>query len=791
VSGKERPQVRSFERDGRLSGRAAPGGAGPAVTDDHLHVPAAAAGGLLRTWPAQVAAAAAGLALALVLTQLLRPWLSHTQFLFFHAAVVLAAAVGGMRLAVPAIIATLLLVEFAIIDGAGVPALTQDLLVRDAMVAVVAFGLALLVSGLQRARAMAAAKATESRLLAESLREQAAELEVQVADSEAMAAELEDLNRVLELQTDSAQRGAQRAERVQRLTALLLETVGETGVGAVMVREARDCVEADAAALATTDGDGAVVLAASAGLPDDFTLSDNGPTPLTDAMHTGEAVWVETRAELEHRYARFAASVAFRAVTALPLSAEDRRVGAILFGFRTAGDFVPEDRSFMQLIAHEGAQALERARLHQMSMRARVRAEFAERRLAFLAEASARLAASFDYRMTLASLAELCAPELADWCIVHLLGDNGARQLVAITHADTELVAACRSLEERRPGACILVEDANVRAATAPIHVATVDDELLRRAAPDDDIGELRRLGFRSQVVTPIVVEDGVNGTITFVHGDSGRSFSEADIRLATELGKRAGQAVENARLYQAAQFASEAKSDFLAVISHELRTPLNAIIGYTDLLLLGIPAEMPQQTRRQVERIRSASDGLLHLVEEVLSFSRIEAGKEELRISPVDASALLRECAALVEAMAAQKSLTLTLDVPEEPIKLVSDERKIRQIITNLLSNAIKFTEQGTIVVSARRDDREVCLAVEDTGIGIPAQHLERIFDPFWQVEQSATRRFGGTGLGLGVARKLARLLEGRLEVKSEVGKGSRFTLALPLRVPGLERRA
>jgi signal transduction histidine kinase len=329
-----------------------------------------------------------------------------------------------------------------------------------------------------------------------------------------------------------------------------------------------------------------------------------------------------------------------------------------------------------------------------------------------------------------------------------------------------------------------------VRASGKHAQTVVVDDRVIGNAARDaGHRTALEALGFRTQLVTPILVEAGVQGAITLVHAGSEREFGEGDVRLAVELGRRAGQAVENARLYQAAQFASDAKSDFLAVISHELRTPLNAIIGYTDLLLLGIPAEMPDQTLRQVQRIRSASDGLLSLVEEVLSFSRIEAGKEQLRISPIDVSALLRECVALIEPLAEQKSLSVTLHLPDTPVKIVSDERKIRQIMTNLLSNAVKFTAEGSIAVAARVDSREIRLIVEDTGIGIPDQHLERIFEPFWQVEQSATRRFGGTGLGLGVARKLARLLEGRLEVRSEVGKGSCFTLVLPQRMPGLNR--
>jgi signal transduction histidine kinase len=126
---------------------------------------------------------------------------------------------------------------------------------------------------------------------------------------------------------------------------------------------------------------------------------------------------------------------------------------------------------------------------------------------------------------------------------------------------------------------------------------------------------------------------------------------------------------------------------------------------------------------------------------------------------------------------------------VEQTPLKVVSDERKIRQVLTNLLSNAVKFTEAGSVTVTARKHVGEVHIEVRDTGIGISAENLDRIFEPFWQVEQSATRRFGGTGLGLGVARKLAKLLEGRLEVESRVDEGSVFTLVLPAHTPGMQR--
>jgi signal transduction histidine kinase len=726
-----------------------------------------------------------GVALALVLTLLLLPWIPHTQFLLFYATVAFAAALGGMALAVPTIIVAIAVAEVFVIGGVGLPALSAAFVVRTIMSLGVSLAVAVLIETLWRARARAEQASS-------ALAERAAELELQVTESEAMASEMESLNQQLSEQTDAARRGVTRAERLQRLTAQLLDTTGEAPVVQLIVSEARRLVEAQAAVVALRRPDNTAGIEATEGLAAaQLEPLNEPPGPLADVLATGEPLWFADARSLVQQYPRLTGlAESYPAWAVLPLTANMRRLGVVLLGFHEAGEFRPEDRSYMLMLAHECAQALERARLYEMSMRARIRAEFAERRLAFLAEASARLAESLDHQASLEGLARMCVPELADCAVVHVLDDNGAPRLIAAVHDEPGLAAQCRAVEERRPASFAVADMARVLESGVPSHVELITDELLRERARDAEHLEwLRTFSLHSQVIAPVVIEGAVSGTITLACGASGRAFGKADVTLVTELGRRAGHAVQNARLYEAAQFASEAKSDFLAVMSHELRTPLNAIIGYTDLLLLGIPRELPDQTRHQVERIRSASDGLLHLVEEVLSFSRIEAGKEDLRISPLDLSALLRECVAMIEPLAADKSLNVRLDLPDSPLQLVSDEHKIRQIVTNLLSNAVKFTPDGAIHVRAALDDDNIRVDVRDTGIGIPSEHLEHIFDSFWQVEHASTRRFGGTGLGLGVARKLAHMLDGQLLVQSEVGQGSAFTLLLPVRLPMIQR--
>jgi signal transduction histidine kinase len=176
----------------------------------------------------------------------------------------------------------------------------------------------------------------------------------------------------------------------------------------------------------------------------------------------------------------------------------------------------------------------------------------------------------------------------------------------------------------------------------------------------------------------------------------------------------------------------------------------------------------------------------LLELIEEILTFSRLEAGEERVTLGPIDLTSLLEEVEAFSEPLALAKGLELRFDVAPAAVRFESDARKIRQILINLVGNAIKFTDRGSVVVAVELRDGEMVLRVEDTGSGIEAEHLDAIFEPFWQIEGGVTRSVGGTGLGLGVTRRLAELLGGRVSVESEPGRGSIFVPRLPYRPDG-----
>jgi PAS domain S-box-containing protein len=257
-----------------------------------------------------------------------------------------------------------------------------------------------------------------------------------------------------------------------------------------------------------------------------------------------------------------------------------------------------------------------------------------------------------------------------------------------------------------------------------------------------------------------------------------GRRFFTGIVRDITER-VRGEEALREAK--EAAEAANLAKDQFMAIVSHELRTPLNAIIGYTDLLDAGVYGMVPDGQTEVLTRIRKAAAHLTGIIEQLLSFARGQNHDEELQPDTFQLDSFLRDVAAVLEPLAREKGLRFYWNATPG-VKVHTDPTLLRQIAFNLGSNALKFTDQGEVKVVGGPENGTLVLRVSDTGCGIATEHQDRIFEPFWQAEQTLTRRYGGTGLGLSVARRLARSLGGDITVESTVGQGTTFTVRLPV---------
>jgi PAS domain S-box-containing protein len=481
------------------------------------------------------------------------------------------------------------------------------------------------------------------------------------------------------------------------------------------------------------------------------------------------------------------------------------------------------------------AQAIELAREHA----ARQAAEAMTAGLRFLVRASEVLTSSLDYAATLRNVAALAVPVVADWCAVDLVQEDGSLRRVAVAHPDPARVElALRFLDRYPPRRDAPTGAWRVIDTGEPECHPEITDEMLEAGVPDaEQRAMLRELGVRSAVTVPLAGHDRALGTLTLVQAESGRRIGEHDVQLALELGRHAASAIENARLHleleernrqleeqsvelelqaeelqaQAmhqeellarleaanaelqqrtaeAEQANRAKSEFLATMSHELRTPLNAIQGHVQLVEMGLHGPVTTAQQEALERIKRNQNALLALINDVLNFAKLEAGRLEIDVVDVPVGETLTDLETVVGPQLDAKGLRYDCQPGPPGLSARGDRERIEQVLLNLLTNAIKFTDPGgTVSVSAEASGDEVRLHVRDTGRGIPADRLAAVFDPFVQVgrdREGAEAR--GVGLGLAISRELAEAMGGSLEAESEVGKGSTFTLTLPASTAG-----
>ena len=414
----------------------------------------------------------------------------------------------------------------------------------------------------------------------------------------------------------------------------------------------------------------------------------------------------------------------------------------------------------------------------------RKRAEDAQR---MAGEVGSALAASLDYEETVRAAARTAVPVLGDFCAIDLIVSGDRIERAAVAATDEEAQAGLRRQSRRHPPDARL-PSAFMRALQSghAVRIEKIEPDRALDHVPDPELLLLaEELNARSVLFVPLTARGRRLGVITFGFTRSGRRYTRDAARITEDVARRIAIAIDNARLYEEAQESSRAKSNFISVMSHEFRTPLTAIVGYTDLLLAEVAGSLTDVQKSQLNRIKQSAWHLTQLIDEVLTFSRVDAGRETVNLQATNLVDVAARAAALIEPVAQEKSLRLVVDLPAGPLATTTDPGKVQQILINLLSNAVKFTNQGEVRLRARDAGNRYILEVEDTGVGISPQHLDRIFDSFWQAEQGPTRTAGGAGLGLTITRRLVQLLGGEIDVVSQQNRGTRFTVWFPVPEP------
>jgi PAS domain S-box-containing protein len=461
----------------------------------------------------------------------------------------------------------------------------------------------------------------------------------------------------------------------------------------------------------------------------------------------------------------------YRAATIMPMMRAGQAIGTVSVLRLAPGPLSERQLALLRTFADQAVIAIENVRLLKETSDALEQQKASGEVLAAISGSIADTKPVFD------KILESCQRLFAGKIIgVNLVGEDGLIHLGAYHGPGREALEQVFPLRpDRSSGSGRAILEGRVTS------YADVEN--------DPDVPEPTRrgtmgIGCRSVIFAPMLWKREALGSI-FVAREQKGHFSEKEVALLRTFADQAVIAIQNARLFREIEVANRHKSAFLASMSHELRTPLNAIIGFTRIVQRNAQGRLEQKQLENLEKIQASGEHLLALINAVLDLSKVEAGHVDVSAREVELAPVLEHCLRTVEPLVKADAVSLVREFDGELPAMRVDDEKLRQIVINLLSNAAKFTARGSIRLRARADNGSVQIAVEDTGIGIAADKLGMIFEEFRQADAGSTREYGGTGLGLAIARRLARLMDGDIDVGSEPGRGSTFTLTLPLRYP------
>lgn len=413
----------------------------------------------------------------------------------------------------------------------------------------------------------------------------------------------------------------------------------------------------------------------------------------------------------------------------------------------------------------------------------------------FLARVGPVLAASLDFEETLTRIADLAVEEIADFCIVECVESGEETRRVKVASRDPANAWLCDQLthvklDRRRPHLMHSVFEAR----QSSLMQRPSERTLASLAQGPEHLAMLRAVQIQSMVAVPLLFKERLIGAIAMISSTPSRMYDAADLRLAEDLARRAALSLENSRLYTAAQRATQARDDILGIVAHDLRNPLNSVL-LSSTLLHEDGDRLDPRCLRAAQMIERSAARMNRLIQDLLDVTRMEAGQLSITPERVAPERVLVDAVDSQRALAESHSLKLSLVMPPHLPDICADRDRLFQVLENLIGNAIKFTPSGgTITVGALVADAEVEIWVRDTGAGIPAEHLPRLFDRFWQANR---RERHGAGLGLPIVKGIVETHGGHLSVTSKVGEGTVFRFTLPKylgatpRIPSTHPRA
>ena len=595
----------------------------------------------------------------------------------------------------------------------------------------------------------------------------------------------------------AAERAAHRVARLQMVTAALSSAVTPDEVADVIIHEGLDALGAGGGTLAvfTPDRTEFEIIRAE-GYPPEVTAAwrrfradAHAPTP--EVVRTRQIMLLESPDAALVRYPELGWSHGgFQAWAIVPLVAGGRAIGALDFAFPTPRTFSQEEIAFLTTLGEQSAQALERARLYEAEQQARADADARARRISLLYEVSNRLADTLDLTTMINTLARLTAPTLADWAIIDLLASGRWGEQFVVAHRNPEMEKLAREMRRRYPTSRDEYERVKATLeAGEVVFIPEMTPEMVAAQAVNAEHAEmLRTLNATSYMILPLLARGQLLGGIALAM-TNGRRFDQEDLEVARELARRAAVFLDNARLYREARDAVAARQAILAVVSHDLKNPLAVIKGYSALLETALKSKQTPPQDKLIDRVRkidSVTMRMNSMINELVDFSRIQAGQPlDIQPEPTDVVTLARQVVEEQQETTKRHHITLTVETPSMRSNL--DPVKIERVLSNIIGNAIKYSPEGSrIEVRVRREERDgsdcASIEVRDEGVGIPAEDVPHIFQ-FFHRGSNIEGQFRGTGIGLATALHIVQQHGGTIEVTSEVGAGSTFTVLLPLR--------